>query len=70
MNAIDLVIDVSQIENRRECTVNEYDAFLCELGDRSYLCWTISRELSCVIEYIIGIVKDEDVLKMAKSIVE
>lgn len=31
MNGIGLVIDVSRIENRRACTVNEYDAFLCEI---------------------------------------
>lgn len=42
MNAIGLVIDLELIENKRECTVNEYDAFLCEMGERSYLCWTLS----------------------------
>ena len=38
MNAIGMVIDTELIKNKRECKVNEYDAFLCELGDRSYLC--------------------------------
>ena len=49
MNAIGMVNDLNQIESRRECMVNEYDAFLCEIGDRSYLCWTLSPEISCVI---------------------
>ena len=31
MNAIGIVIDLELIENKRECRVNEYDAFLCEL---------------------------------------
>ena len=44
MNAIGLVIDADQIENKRDCTVNEYNAFLCELGDRSYLYWTLYRK--------------------------
>lgn len=35
MNAIGIVVDPEQMENRRECKVNEYDAFLCEQGDRS-----------------------------------
>ena len=38
MNAIGMVIDADQIETRRKCMVNEYNAFLCEIGDRSYLC--------------------------------
>ena len=68
MNAIGLVIDVSQIENRRECTVNEYDAFLCEIGDRSYLCWTLSPETSCVIEYNADAVQGSDIVRMAESV--
>ena len=38
MNAIGLVIDTKLIENKRESKVNEYDAFQCEIGDRTYLC--------------------------------
>ena len=68
MNAIGLVIDVSQIENRRECTVNEYDAFLCEIGNRSYLCWTLSPETSCVIEYNADAVQGSDIVRMAESV--
>lgn len=68
MNAIGLVIDVSQIEKERECKVNEYDAFLCELGDQSYLCWTLSPEISCVIEYSSEDVSEESTLRMAESV--
>lgn len=68
MDAIGLVIDVSQSENKRECTVNEYDGFLRELGDRSYLCWTLSPEISCVIEYSKGSVDETGIFRMAESV--
>ena len=68
MDAIGLVIDTSQIENKRECMVNEYDGFLCELGDRSYLCWTLSAEISCVIEYSPETISEESVFRMAESV--
>ena len=68
MNAIGMVIDLNQIENRRECTVNEYDAFLCEIGDRSYLCWTLTPETTCVIEYSVNTVNEAAILRMAESV--
>ena len=68
MNAIGMVVDLELIENKWECKVNEYDAFLCKLGDRSYLCWTLSPEISCVIEYSAEVKAEEDILRMAKSI--
>lgn len=68
MNAIGIVIDPELIENKQECRVNEYDAFLCELGDRSYLCWTLSPELSCVIEYSKGVVEEGSIFRMAESV--
>ena len=68
MNAIGIVIDPELIENKRECRVNEYDAFLCELGDRSYLCWIPSPELSCVIEYSAEAISEESIFRMAESV--
>ena len=68
MNAIGMVIDVDQIESRRECMVNEYDAFLCEIGDRSYLCWTLTPEITCVIEYSANTVNEFDIIRMAESV--
>lgn len=68
MDAIGLVIDISQIENKRECKVNEYDAFLCELGDQTYLCWTMSPELSCVIEYSAEAISEESIFRMAERV--
>ena len=68
MNAIGMVIDLDLIENKRECKVNEYSGFLCELGDRSYLCWTLSPEISCVIEYSPETISEESVFRMAESV--
>lgn len=67
-DAIGMVIDFAQINNRRECKVNEYDAFQCEMDERSYLCWTISPEISCVIEYSAEVNNEADIFQMAKSI--
>ena len=68
MDAIGMVIDPELMENKQECKVNEYDAFLCELGDRSYLCWTLSPEISCVIEYSKGSVDEASIFRMAESV--
>ena len=68
VNAISMVVDPELIENKRDCKVNEYDAFLCELVARSYLCWTLSPEISCVIEYSPEAVSEDSVFRMAKSV--
>ena len=68
MDAIGMVVDLELIENKRDCKVNEYDAFLSELGDQAYLCWTMSPEISCVIEYITDAVNESDMFQMAESV--
>lgn len=68
MKAIGMVVDPDQIENKQGCKVNEYDALLFDLGDRSYLCWTLSSETSCVIEYSAKVIDGDSILRMAKSI--
>ena len=68
MDAIGLVIVADRIETRRECMVNEYDAFRCKIDNRSFLCWTLSPETSCVIEYDADAVEEADVFRMAVSV--
>lgn len=68
MEAIGMVIDADLIENKRECMVNEYDAFQCKIENRSYLCWTLSPEISCVIEYSADAVEEADIFQMAESV--
>ena len=67
-DAIGMVIDFTQIQNRRDCKVNEHDAFQCEMGERSYLCWTITPEISCVIEHSADVNDEADIFKMAESV--
>ena len=67
-DAIGMVNDFAQIKNIRDCKVNEYDAFQCEIDDRSYLCWTISSEISCIIEYSADVIGEADIFKMAESV--
>ena len=67
-DAIGMVIDFAQIHNRQDCKVNEYDAFRCEMDERSYLCWTISPEISCVIEYSVDANEEADIFRMAESV--
>ena len=67
-DAIGMVIDFTQIQNRRDCKVNEYDAFQCQIGNQTYLCWTISPEISCVIEYDADAIDESDIFRMAESI--
>ena len=67
-DAIGMVIDFAQIKNRRECKVNEHEAFQCEMGDSSYLCWTISPEISCIIEYSADVNNEADIFQMAESV--
>ena len=67
-DAIGMVIDFDQIQNRRDCKVNAYDAFQCEMGDRSYLCWTILPEISYVIEYSADVNDEADIFRMAESV--
>ena len=66
--ALGMVINFAKIENKRSCKVDEYDAFQCEMGERSYLCWTISPEISCVIEYSADTINEADIFRMAKSV--
>ena len=67
-DAIGMVIEFTQIQNRRDCKVNEYDAFQCEMGEHSFLCWTISPEISCVIEYSTDTIAEADIFQMAESV--
>lgn len=70
MSAFELMIDYPAIENRRSCEVNGLEAFQCKIGERAYLCWTISPTMSCVIEYAAGSISDEDIFQMAEIVQE
>lgn len=66
--ALEQVIDIDDLENRRDCDVNGFDAVLGELDGKAYLCWTISPKYSCVIEYVPVDIDEADVFRMAQSV--
>lgn len=56
-------------EEYRDCTVGDMSAAWFEKDDRAFLCWTMSPEVSCVIEYSSSSITEADVFKMAESVV-
>lgn len=68
MDALKLVVDFDALDSKTECEVNTREALQCELEDRIWLCWTLSPEVSCVIEYPRSVLSAEEVMKMAESI--
>lgn len=50
------------------CAVGEMVGAWFEKDDRAFLCWTISPEISCVIEYSPSSVTKADIFKMAESV--
>lgn len=66
MDAIQSVMEVP--EEHRDCMVNDCSAAWFENTDRAYLCWTISPEVSCIIEYDPNVVEESDIIKMAESV--
>ena len=68
--ALDQVVDIDALEDRRDCEVNGNAAVMGELDGQTYLCWTISPKYSCVIEYTAGTVAEDDIFRMAESVPE
>lgn len=66
--AIKQVVDIEILENGWECEVNGQSGIIGELDGRTYLCWTLDSENSCVIEYTAGSITQEEVFRMAESV--
>lgn len=62
------VIDPETAESSRACQVSGLDAMRYEKEGRAFLCWTVSPEYSCAIEYDPDAVTDADIAKMAESV--
>lgn len=67
-NALVQVVDIEALQNSRECKVNGLSAIIGEFEGRSYLCWTLDPENSCVIEYTAGSFSEDDVFRIAESV--
>ena len=68
--ALDQVVDMDTLGNRRDCEVNGLTAVIGELDGQTYLCWTISPTYSCVLEYTDGSISEADIFRMAESVEE
>ena len=68
LEAIRGVIDPDMAENSREAEVLDYDAIIYTLEGREYLCWSLSPEDSCVLEYTPGTISEDDLWMMAESV--
>lgn len=67
-DTLGLVIDLAAAENKRDCTVGSQEAVQCEQNGRTFLCWTLSPAVSCVIEYTAETAAEADIFRMAESI--
>lgn len=70
LSALGCVVDFGNVEELQECRVNDRLAILYAAEDRKYLCWTLTQKASCVIEYTDGTVSEEDILRMAESVLQ
>ena len=68
--ALEQVVEMDALENRRDCEVNGLEAVMGELDGKTYLCWTISPTYSCVLEYTAESASEADILRMAESVGE
>ena len=59
---------VTMPDEYENCTVGEMVGAWFSKDDRAFLCWTISPETSCVIEYSPDSVTRADIFKMAESV--
>ena len=66
--ALEQIVDMDALENRRDCEVNDLAAVIGELDGQTYLCWTTSPTYSCVLEYTAGTISEADIFRMAESV--
>ena len=67
-NAIETVTGAQTAEAVRDCEIGGLPGRFYKLGERTYLCWTLSEEVSFVIDYDADVVTAADVVKMAESV--
>jgi len=68
MAAIEAVVEYFRAEDSREIMVNGNKAVIYTFPNKEYLCWTLSPEDSCVIEYVPGTLPEADIVMMAESV--
>lgn len=69
-DAISAVLDLENTPAEKELEVNGKPAVICQKDARTYLCWTISPEVSAILEYSPEAVSEEEALRIAQSVRE
>ena len=68
IDAIRSVIDPIITESSQSLKINDKDAIIYTYNGKDYLCWTVSPEDSCVIEYKPDEFDQNTIIKMAESV--
>ena len=68
MAAIGAVVEYFYAEDSHEIMVNGKKAVIYTFPNKEYLCWTLSPEDSCVIEYVPGTLHEADIIMIAESV--
>lgn len=66
-DAFGTVFDPDKAEIAEEMMIQDWYGCLYKLPEKSYLCWTVSPEVSYIMEYNPAAVADNVVIKMAES---
>lgn len=68
IDALGVLFDPELAESCEEMMIQDWDAALYVLPERSYLCWTCTPKVSYVLEYDPNAIADEEIIKMAESV--
>lgn len=68
IDAIRSIIDPIITESSQSLKINDKDAIIYTYNGKEYLCWTVSPEDSCVIEYKPDEFDQNTIIKMAESV--
>lgn len=67
VNAFRVLLNPAMAETSMEMKIQDWYGCLYTFPNKSYLCWTISPEVSYIMEYDPNAVSDEEIIKMAGS---
>ena len=66
-DAFHTVFDPHKASSAEERMIQQWPGCLYVLPERSYLCWTVTPDISYILEYDPAVVPDADILRMAQS---
>lgn len=67
-DALHILFDPDCADGCQDMTIQDWDAALFNVGEESYLCWTVTPEVSYALEYDPEKVSDADIIHIAESV--